>query len=106
MGLLVISSFSLGGPRCLGTASFAPGRPRQHRHLRGLAPSPSKDHCPGAGCIIFTPRKERLRMGYTVGLYFPRLAGVSWNPLAHVVQDLAGFVTSHLGIKSKLICFL
>ena len=87
------------GPRCLGTASFAPGRPRQHRHLRGLAPSPSKDHCPGAGYIIFTPRKERLRMGYTVGLYFPRLAGVSWNPLAHVVQDLAGFVASHLGIK-------
>ena len=77
------------GPRCLGTASFAPGRPRQHRHLRGLAPSPSKDHCPGAGYIIFTPRKERLRMGYTVGLYFPRLAGVSWNPLALVVQDLA-----------------
>ena len=72
------------GPRCLGTASFAPGRPRQHRHLRGLAPSPSKDHCPGAGYIIFTPRKERLRMGYTVGLYFPRLAVVSWNPLALV----------------------
>ena len=87
------------GPRCLGSASFAPWRPRQHRHLRGLAPSPSKDHCPGAGYIIFTPRKERLRMGYTVGLYFPRLAGVSWNPLAHVVQDLAGFVASHLGIK-------
>ena len=38
-------------------------------------------------------------MGYTVGLYFPRLAGVSWNPLALVVQDLAGFVASHLGIK-------
>ena len=38
-------------------------------------------------------------MGYTVGLYFPRLAGVSWKPLAHVVQDLAGFVASHLGIK-------
>ena len=87
------------GPRCLGSASFAPWRPRQHRHLRGLAPSPSKDHCPGAGYIIFTPRKERLRMGYTVGLYFPRLASVSWNPLAHVVQDLAGFVASHLGIK-------
>ena len=30
-------------------------------------------------------------MGYTVGLYFPRLAGVSWNPLALVVQDLAVF---------------
>ena len=58
------------GPRCLGSASCAPWRPRQHRHLRGLAPSPSKDHCPGAGYIIFTPRKERLRMGYTVGLYF------------------------------------
>ena len=77
------------GPRCLGSASFAPWRPRQHRHLRGLAPSPSKDHCPGAGYIIFTPRKERLRMGYTVGLYFPRLAVLSWNPLALVVQDLA-----------------
>merc|ERR1712037_764430 len=61
------------GPRCFGSASFALWRPRQHRHLRGLAPSPSKDHCPGAGYIIFTPRKERLRMGYTVGLYFPRL---------------------------------
>ena len=87
------------GPRCLGSASCAPWRPRQHQHLRGLAPSPSKDHCPGAGYIIFTPRKERLRMGYTVGLYFPRLAGVSWNPLALVVQDLAVFVASHLGVK-------
>ena len=28
-------------------------------------------------------------MGYTVGLYVPRLAVVSWNPLALVVQDLA-----------------
>ena len=41
------------GPSCLGSASFAPRRPRQHRHLRGLAPSPSKDHCPGAGYIVF-----------------------------------------------------
>ena len=42
-------------------------------------------------------------MGYTVGLYFPRLAGVSWNPLAHVVQDLAVFVASHLGIKQHSV---
>ena len=72
------------GPRCLWSASFAPGRPRLHRHLRGLASSPSKDRSPGAGFTIFTPRKERLRMGYTVGLYVPRLAVVSWNPLALV----------------------
>ena len=56
------------GPRCRWSASLAPGRPRSLRHLRGLAPSPSKNCRPGAGPAIFTPRKERLRMGYTVGL--------------------------------------
>ena len=28
-------------------------------------------------------------MGYTDGLYIPKLAVVSWNPLALVVQDLS-----------------
>ena len=91
-----------GKEKTLKIVAFGPSALRQQFSMSSLSPVLRYViiiHCPGAGYIIFTPRKERLRMGYTVGLYFPRLAGVSWNPLALVVQDLAVFVASHLGVK-------
>ena len=59
--------------RC--SASLAPGRLRLRHHPRGLAPSPSIAVDLGQ-MYSFAPRKKRLRMVDTDGLYVPMLASV------------------------------
>ena len=71
-GFLKISSL---GPTSPFSASLAPGTFRRRHHLRGLATFPSFAVDLGQ-MYSFAPRKKRLRMVDTDGLYVPKLASV------------------------------